>query len=242
MNSYAVISDVHANLEALHAVLEALERESYDALLFLGDTVGYGPSPNECAALLKEQSKIMLAGNHDWAAIGLTDISFFNPYAKAAIEWTGEALSDDNRAFLQNLPLTATLTGDNIYLVHATPIEPQQWHYVSNVDDAEDCFYAFKEKICFIGHSHMPFIVERSSKGAIALHYGSAGIKEDNRYIVNVGSVGQPRDGNPRAAYALLRGNAVEIKRVPYDIVVTQKKMKKAGLPSYLIDRLALGR
>ena len=239
---YAIISDVHANLEALHAVLAKTEGEKIEGILFSGDSVGYGPDPNECTKILKEKAKIMVAGNHDRAAAGMTGITYFNPLARVAIEWTREVLSGENVEFLQSLPLTAQLEEDNIYLVHATPKEPEKWRYLLYEYDARINFSYFKEKICFLGHSHIPFIVERFSGGEIKFHYHYAEIREENRYIVNAGSVGQPRDGNPDAAYVLLSDNSVEIKRISYDIVLTQKKMKKAGLPTYLIERLSVGR
>ena len=242
MPSYAIISDVHANLEALNAVLQNIDEEKVDSLLFLGDSVGYGPDPNECIELLKAKSTIVLAGNHDWGAIGLTDTTYFNPFAKVAIEWTSETLSDENKAFLDTLPLTESIKADSIYLVHSSPKEPEKWHYLSYEYEASMYFPCFDDKICFIGHSHIPFIVESSPTGKIQSHYNYGEIKKRSRYIINVGSVGQPRDGIPHAAYALLRDNTVEIKRVSYDIVVTQKKMRKAGLPDYLIERLAFGR
>ncbi len=241
MSSYAIISDVHANFEALHAVLDNLEKESFDALLFLGDSVGYGPDPNECIDLLRAHTNIVLAGNHDWAVIGLTETGYFNPYAKAAIEWTIGVLTDKNKNFLKNLRLTETLEDDGIYLVHSTPKEPEQWHYLSHEYDARINFNYFEEKLCFVGHSHIPFIVEKTPSGKIRFLYDYVEIEDKNRYIINAGSVGQPRDGNPDAAYVLLKDNIIEIKRVSYNIVLTQEKMRKAGLPSYLIDRLSLG-
>ena len=242
MHSYAIISDVHANLEALYAVLINLEHESYHSLLFLGDSVGYGPDPNECIELLKEKAAIMLAGNHDWAAAGITDTSAFNLYAKAALEWTRDVLRDKNKALLEKLPLTSTLKKDGITIVHSSPGQPEKWHYVADAHDAEKYFRYFKEDLCFLGHSHVPFIAERTHPGTVKFHDSSAEIKKGSRYIINVGSVGQPRDGNPQAAYTLLRDNSLEIKRVSYDIVLTQKKMRKAGLPEYLINRLSAGR
>jgi predicted phosphodiesterase len=242
MHSYAIISDVHANLEALYAVLENLEQESYHSLLFLGDSVGYGPDPNRCIELLKEKAAIILAGNHDWAAAGITGTSAFNLYAKEALEWTRDVLRDKNKTFLEKLPLTVALEKDGITIVHSSPGEPDKWHYVADEHDAEKYFRYFKEDLCFLGHSHIPFIVERAHTGTLKFHHSSAEINKRSRYIINAGSVGQPRDGIPHAAYALLHKNRVEIKRVPYDIVVTQEKMRKAGLPEYLIDRISAGR
>lgn len=240
MTLYAVISDVHGNLESLSTTLDTIKKEKPDALLFLGDIVGYGPNPNECIDILKRETKIVLAGNHDYAVLGLTDIEYFNPYARAAVEWTQEVLRDENRAFLRRLPLTEAVD-DSILLVHATPREPEQWHYLLSPRDAYINFHFFTERICLIGHSHEPAIIERSPEDKIIVYKDRTDIKEGHRYIINVGSVGQPRDGNPDAAYALLNKNSIEIKRVSYDIVLTQKKMRDAGLPSALINRLSKG-
>lgn len=238
---YAIISDVHANLEALNAALEKIKKEKVDALFFLGDSVGYGPNPNECIETLKEKAAVLLAGNHDWATLGLTDVEYFNPYARAAIEWTKNALSDKNRVFLERLPIAEIVRHNSIYLVHSTPKEPKQWHYILNTWDAYINFQFFTERICLIGHSHHPFIAEQNPESRISVYKDFAHFKEGCRYIVNVGSVGQPRDGNPDAVYALLNKNFIEIKRVAYDIVSTQKKMREAGLPSFLIERLSRG-
>lgn len=270
--SFAIISDVHANLEALQSTLKAIKKEKPDALWFLGDIVGYGPNPNECLEVLKKEAQILLAGNHDWAVIGSTDIEYFNPYARESIEWTMQVLSEKNKAFLKSLPIFKSLKitnkifmsqGDtennkenppsplfikrglggfgDIYLVHSSPKEPDQWHYIIDTWDAYINFQFFTEKICFIGHSHYPFIAELNTEGNISVYKDSTNFKEGCRYIINVGSVGQPRDGNPHSAYALLTKNSIEIKRVSYDIVSTQKKMREAGLPLYLINRLAKG-
>ena len=242
MTTLALISDVHANLEALGTVLRAVKKEHVSGILFLGDIVGYGPDPDECIDLVQSVSSILVGGNHDWAAVGLTDSFSFNRYARHAIEWTAETLSDAHHAFLRTLPFKATVRDKNILLVHSSPIEPERWHYISSIHDAIGYFTGFRERICCVGHSHVPFIVERSSSGEIQGHGTYCKISKGSRYLINVGSVGQPRDGDPRAAYALMNDDEIKIKRVSYDIVITQKKMRKAGLPEYLIDRLAVGR
>jgi predicted phosphodiesterase len=238
----AVISDVHSNLEALNSVLENIEKECAGKILFIGDIVGYGPDPNECIEIIRNKSHIVLAGNHDRASVGMHDTISFNPLARAAIEWTSTVLSDENKNFLSNLPLTKRLAGDSFFLVHGSPYEPEKWHYVVDSADARKNFDYFKESICFVGHSHIPLIIERSFDGEALSLKDKSILKENSRYIINTGSVGQPRDSNPDAAYALLRDNTIEIKRVSYDILLTQKKMRKAGLPSYLSDRLSVGR
>ena len=246
---YAVIADVHANLEALKAVLKDIKKRKIESILFLGDAVGYGPNPNKCIEVLQEivsestrTEKVSLMGNHDSAVIGLTDLEYFNPNARTAIEWTKDVLTHENRIFLKYLPLVNSLKHDSIFLVHATPKEPEQWHYLLTKQDAYINFHFFTEKICLIGHSHQPSIIEQSPEGELVVYKDKADIKDKHRYIINVGSVGQPRDGNPDAAYALLNENSIEIKRVSYDILSTQKKMRGAGLPLSLIEKLARGR
>jgi|Deesub1362A_J573_1020465.scaffolds.fasta_scaffold00132_24 predicted phosphodiesterase len=239
---FIILSDVHGNLEALMAVLEDIRthHEKGD-VFFLGDSVGYGPDPSECIRIIKEESSIILAGNHDRAVTGRTDVSYFNPYARAAVEWTQEVLSDEDKAFLDSLPVSARLKDQGIYLVHSTPKEPEQWHYLLTTWDAYVNFHLFDERICFIGHSHQPVIIEMDPKGEILIYRDRVELRDGCRYIVNVGSVGQPRDGNPDASYALFDDRRIEIKRIPYDIVSTQEKMKRAGLPGYLIERLSKG-
>lgn len=241
MTAYAVISDVHANLEALEAVLEDIEKEEVDRILFVGDAVGYGPDPNKCVGLLGQKAAVMIAGNHDRAAAGMDSYDQFNPYAKSAIEWTIKTLNDKSLRFLNGLKLTATLDKEDILLVHGTPKEPEMWHYLISEYTAALNMAYFEEKICFVGHSHQPFIIESSSRDNISSNYDSVKIRNGSRYIVNAGSVGQPRDGNPDASYILFTKDRLQIKRVPYDIVLTQNKMEKAGLPAYLIERLAAG-
>jgi predicted phosphodiesterase len=239
---YALISDVHANLEALKAVKEKIMEEDVDKILFLGDIVGYGADPNECIKEIKEFADIYVAGNHDHGAVGLTNTYSFNLHAKTAIDWTAKVLTEADISFLKQFPLTSAFKDDSIFLVHSTPKEPANWDYLMDIRDAEINFRFFKEEACFLGHSHKPAVIELSPEGKIRRYDNSAEIKKGHRYIINVGSVGQPRDGNPDAAYAIYDMDFVEIKRVSYDILLTQKKMGKAGLPHHLIKRLAEGR
>lgn len=274
---YAIIADVHANLEALNAVFEDLRYKTADSILFLGDSIGYGPNPNECIEVLRQKASVLIAGNHDRAVAGLTDIEYFNPNARAAIEWTKTVLSDENKVFLKKLPICKSLRGAlatkqsyknkeiathhpgarndktelpsspqskgflDSFLVHSTPKEPEQWHYLIDTQDAYVNFHFFTERICCIGHSHQPVIIEQLPRGELVVYRDRAEIKDEHRYIINAGSVGQPRDGNPNACYAIINENSVEIKRVSYDILSTQKKMREAGLPLFLIERLAKG-
>jgi diadenosine tetraphosphatase ApaH/serine/threonine PP2A family protein phosphatase len=239
---YAVISDVHSNLEALEAVFADIEKRGAKEVLFLGDAVGYGPNPSECVALLNEGCQVMLAGNHDWAALGMTDISYFNAYAKAAVLWTDSVLSDGARATLKALPLGRVMEKYDAFLVHASPEAPEQWHYLIYPDDVARAMDFFDENICMVGHSHYPFLAECREGSPPAFMGKKAEFRRDARYVLNAGSVGQPRDGDPRACYLLMDEESVETVRVDYPFERTQEKMYRAGLPEPLISRLSLGR
>ena len=239
---WAILSDVHGNLEALQAVLADLRREGAGKIAFLGDAVGYGANPGECLLLLREQTEFLVAGNHDWGAVGLTDVSYFNTAAKAAVLWTGRELAEENRTFLRRLPLVHQAGG--ITFVHGTPNEPGEWNYIFTYPEAEQAFGALEGELAFIGHSHRPVILAKRGKGSVAtLEQEAAVLEKGTRYIINVGSVGQPRDGNPRAAYGLYDEGERKflLKRVPYDIPAAQQKIIRAGLPTSLARRLAKG-
>lgn len=238
---YAVISDVHSNLEALVAVLDDIRRRDAGHILFLGDAVGYGPDPVPCIDLLRETADVFIAGNHDRAVAGLTLVEYFNDDARAAVEWTRQVITYEGMEFLSSLPLTDTIREKSLFLVHSTPKDPGEWNYILTLYDAEVNFQYFSEHACLIGHSHIPFIIERYPSGELLIHRDSLRLSGSLRYIINAGSVGQPRDGDPRASYVLLDGEDAEIIRLEYDIRVTQRKMKKAGLPLFLVERLQRG-
>lgn len=239
---YAVISDAHSNLEALDAVLRDADRRNIREILFLGDAVGYGPNPNECIALLSERCKVLIAGNHDRAALGLTDITYFNVYARKAIEWTAEVITEKNKKILRSWPLKKEMKDEDILLVHSTPKEPAEWHYLLTLRDAEMNFEYFDNRFCFLGHSHQPFMIEKVPSGEILTYRDGMRINTSSRYIINTGSVGQPRDGDPRASYAIIDDENIDIVRVSYDIVSVQNKMEKEHLPSPLIERILVGK
>jgi diadenosine tetraphosphatase ApaH/serine/threonine PP2A family protein phosphatase len=239
---YAILSDVHSNLEALEAVLRNVDKRKVKDVLFLGDAVGYGPNPNECIELLMARCKILLAGNHDWGVLGLTDINYFNEYARAAIEWTKQVITEGNRKTLRPLPVKKGINKEDMILVHSTPKEPEEWHYLLTLWDAEINFHYFDNKFCFLGHSHYPFVIEKLLSGELVAYKEAAVMGKTERYIMSVGSVGQPRDGDPRACYAIVNDEKMEIIRVPYDIEAVQKKMIKDGLPLFLSERLSRGR
>lgn len=243
---FGILSDIHGNLEALDAVLEVLKGERIDRYLCLGDIVGYGASPNECLDRVIGLTTDVIAGNHDHAAIGKLDIATFNPFAAEAARWTRRQLTPAGRRYLAELPYTRRI-GD-LYAVHASPADPPAWHYLTSLGRVIEGFEALSVgvTVCVLGHTHSPGIFEsrtaedRCGEIPVQAHVMAPG----SRYIVNVGSVGQPRDGDPRAAYCVfdVGERRLEIKRVSYDMETTQRKIRAAGLPDMLAERLAHGR
>lgn len=237
-----IISDIHANLTAFEAVL-ADAKDQWDEIWCLGDVIGYGPDPNECVALLREHKHMTLTGNHDWAALGRLDISNFNQDARRAIEWTQNALTDETRAYLD--PIAPDDLRGEFTLAHGSPREPV-WEYITDSFIAWENFDHFKTTYCLVGHTHYPVVFEQDEEfGAQAFHADYDGPLQlnDTRMIINPGSVGQPRDSNPDAAYALLNLDTLiwQHKRVSYDISATQQRMRAHGLPPRLIARLKHG-
>ncbi len=239
---WAVLSDVHGNLEAFQSVIEDLRNQGAEQVAFLGDVVGYGANPNECLALLRELTEWVVAGNHDYAAVGLTDIDAFNAAAQTAVLWSREKLPMENIAYLRRLPLLNQREG--ITFVHASPNEPAEWNYMITFPEAEEGFHALAGDLAFVGHTHQPLALAKEANGEVqVISPEEVILKEGIRYIINVGSVGQPRDGNPQAAYGLYDDVAEKyiLKRVTYDIPAAQKKIIKAGLPPFLAQRLGKG-
>lgn len=239
---FLVISDIHANLAAFEAVLSNAEGE-WDKIWCLGDVIGYGPDPNECVALLREQEHLSLSGNHDWAVLGRLDQDTFNEDAQVAINWTRRVLTEENQQYLEELP---SLTVEEPFtLAHASPRQPV-WEYILESVTAAANFDHFETPYCLVGHTHAPVIYEQSGRGsaeAIAPVYADPFSLNDVRLIVNPGSVGQPRDYDPRAAYAILDSDSltVEHRRVAYPVERTQSRMSQFGLPYRLIARLEFG-
>ena len=237
----AVISDIHANIEALDAVLADAEAQGCGEIWCLGDIVGYGADPNGVVERISQKADATVAGNHDWAAVGKMTLAYFNSHAAAAAEWTAEALTPECRDWLAALPLERVER--DMRLVHASPSDPAAWHYVLSVAEAEGEMTTYDESICLIGHSHYPGNFEQTDGD---LHYNredNITLQSDKRYLINVGSVGQPRDGDPRASYMVLDPDSKEIwhRRVEYDIEAAHQKILEAGLPSFLADRLLTG-
>ncbi len=241
---YGLFSDVHSNLEAMTVVANAFKKEGVGQSLCLGDLVGYYANPVEVLDLIHSMNcwKILM-GNHDAACLGQTPLSRFNEPAAQAILWTRERLAPRHYAFLSSLRMREEI-GD-IDLVHSSPHEPEEWHYLTQPEDLERNFRHFPGKICFFGHVHKPFIAEREPSGAIwILPEADYVLKPHCRYLVNVGSVGQPRDGNPRTSFVIYDTDAskLSIRRLDYDFEATMKKTLDAGLPDYLAQRLKTGK
>ena len=256
-----IISDVHGNYVALRTVLEHMG--SIDALWCLGDLVGYGPQPNECVSEIAEYPHLCIPGNHDWGMLGRLDRLSFNRDARALLEWTDNILTPTNRQFLELLPVRLSASRSNITLVHASPRDPM-WEYLLDIFDAAECFPLFHSRYCFVGHTHVPLVFQQV-EGIVKAYIPEPGesmsldvspYKEDRnseeiRMIINPGSVGQPRDGDPRAAYMLMEITDIGEKdatpadltfhRIAYPIEETQQIMRGYGFPPRLISRLELG-
>jgi len=239
----ALLSDIHANLEALTAVLREVEHRQVDEIYSLGDVIGYGCDPSECLRLVDSTCKVRLMGNHEFSVLGHLSTDSYTHVARVSTEWTQHAITDREAAIIADFEMECWL--DDILLVHASPYEPEEWHYILTPSEAADAFDHFDGAICFHGHSHIPVIFSEVP-GALPRRKSAHDFdpSEESRYIVNVGSVGQPRDNDPRACFAILdtESRHVEYHRVEYDIKQTQAKMTDADLPKMLVNRLAVGR
>lgn len=239
----ALISDVHGNLQALQAVLDDISGKNADEIAFLGDAVGYGANPNEVVDAVTQVCSIRILGNHDAYAIDRIDASDFNTYAQQALQFTRAVLNDRSRSLLAEFAMK--YEAEEALLTHATPSDPQGWGYCLSAAQAARQFDHFDSQACFIGHSHFPVVFSRNGSDTVRMKPPQETPLEPNhKYLINVGSVGQPRDGDPRACYALIDSdqNKLSFRRVPYSIEAAQRAMKERGLPDFLIDRLARGR
>jgi len=237
-----IVSDIHSNLEALDAVLA--DAPQVDALWSLGDIVGYGPNPNECIARLKESEHAAIPGNHDLGVLGQLDLEDFNPEARQANLWNREQLTLGSRNYLEQLPETR-VEGQCCTMAHASPRHPI-WEYIIPLPVAKANFAFFETIICLVGHTHLPAVFRLLPSGecrAVVPPERALFLARDERYIINPGSVGQPRDGDPRAAYMILDTDAlsIESRRVSYNVEQVQQKMHETGLPRRLATRLQHG-
>jgi predicted phosphodiesterase len=238
----AVISDVHANRHALDSVLEAVEAERPDVVWCLGDTVGYGPQPNECCDLVRERADVCLVGNHDLVSLGELSIGDFNEEAAAAALWTANVLTESSREFLGRLEPSAEAEGVDLY--HASARDPV-WEYILSEEAARTTFELAKAPLILVGHSHVALALRQDDDRGIAGGLAPANAEFDlnGRWLLNPGSVGQPRDGDARAAWLLLdlERRLASFRRVTYPVEQTQAEMRERGLPPLLAARLERG-
>ena len=241
---YGILGDIHSNISALRAVLERLDDAGVDTLVSVGDVVGYGAAPSECIALLRERGAVVVKGNHDAACVNEIDERTFNPYARAAVAWTRTAIDEDEKRWLKGLPLVATL--EHCQVAHGTLHRPELFDYILSLSDADPSLDEMTRPVCFVGHSHIPLTVMRfaDDPGRTAYTCDTAvDLSETIKALINVGSVGQPRDENPLTAYVLFDAERQrsELLRIPYDVEAEVARIAEAGLPRVLGERLRIG-
>ena len=238
---YAIIADIHANLEALGTVLDDAKNQNVTHYACLGDVVGYNADPKECLDIIRASGMPVVKGNHDEYCSSETDLEGFNPHAAEAINWTRDQLTDEDRKWLRDLRYIRLVA--NFTIVHATLDGPQRWGYVFDRLAAAASFTYQNTSVCFFGHTHVPvaFIRDAMVRGGT---YSKFKTEPGKKYFVNVGSVGQSRDGVPKATYVIydLDEGSIELRRLDYDMATTQRKILEAGLPPRLAERLSLGK
>ena len=238
---YALIADIHSNLEALEVVLNDAKEQKCTHYACVGDVVGYGANPKECLDIVRSMGMPVVKGNHDEYCSSEEDLEGFNPHAAEAVNWTRKQLSKEDRAWLRDLKYIRLVA--SFSMVHATLDGPQRWGYVFDKLAAAASFTYQNTAVCFFGHTHVPVAFVRDSmvRGGT---YSKFRVEPGKKYFVNVGAVGQPRDGNPKSGYVVydLNESTIELRRLDYDIPKAQKKIMEAGLPQRLADRLAVGK
>lgn len=237
---YAIIADIHSNLEALQVILDDIQKQKCDHIACLGDVVGYNANPKECLDIIRSLNCPCVRGNHDEYCSSDQELVGFNPHAAEAVNWTRKQLSEDDRKWLRELKYVRLVA--NFTMVHATLDGPQRWGYVFDKLAAAASFTYQNTPICFFGHTHVPvaFIRDSVVRGGT---YSKFKIEHGRKYFLNVSAVGQPRDGNPKAGYVVydMDEGSIELRRLDYDIAKAQKKILDAGLPPRLAARLAGG-
>lgn len=238
---YAIIADIHANLEAFQVVLEDAKKNECTHYACLGDVVGYNANPKECLDIVREMKMPCVKGNHDEYCSGENDLEGFNPHATAAIHWTRDQLTEEDRGWLRDLRYFRLVA--NFSIVHATLDGPERWGYVFNKLEASASFTYQNTRVCFFGHTHVPvaFVRDSAVRGGT---YSKFRVEPGKKYFVNVGSVGQSRDGVPKATYVIFDMDlgTIELRRLDYDMETTMRKIREAGLPERLAERLPLGK
>ncbi|MBR3085095.1 MAG: metallophosphoesterase family protein [Kiritimatiellae bacterium] len=244
----AILGDIHANLEALQAVMEDARQQGVNEYNCVGDIVGYNANPQECVDIVRAHCTAVVRGNHDHYCSGERSLADFQPNAAIAIEWTHRQLDGDSAAWLSSLPLSKNLFQYSFSLVHGTLDMPDQWGYVFDAVDAGAHFAYQTTPVCFHGHTHVPAVFEKVGSRVDRYAAPEPGMRVSlsfgHKYFINVGSVGQPRDGIPKASYAIYepRSRIIEFRRVDFDIKAAADKIRRAGLPQRLADRLEIGR
>lgn len=238
----AVIGDIHANIDALEAVLDDARSQGVSEWLCVGDVVGYNACPNECVQAIRALGCPVVCGNHDHYCAYNESLAEFHPIAAAVVEWTRDCLAPENAVWLRSLPYSVVKKG--ITLVHSTLDEPERWGYVFDAVDAEPSFFYQRTQICFHGHTHVPVVFEKKGDEVLQHEPGTLKFSLGSRYFVNVGSVGQSRDGDRRASYCIYdtATRSIEFRRVLYDVEAAQERIRSVGLPERLALRLAQGR
>jgi diadenosine tetraphosphatase ApaH/serine/threonine PP2A family protein phosphatase len=239
---YAILGDIHSNLEALQVVLDHAKSQHCTHYVSLGDIVGYGPNPKECLDIVRKLNCPVVMGNHDEYCASILDLTGFNPMASEAIKWTRDQLSDGDREWLRNLKYSHAL--ESFTVVHATLDLPEKWAYVFDKLAAAASMNYQRTAVCFNGHTHVPVAFIRTAMGIQGGMYTKIKIEVGKKYFINAGSIGQPRDRNPAAAYVTydFASSLVELHRVDYDVGATQRKIRNAGLPPSLAERLEYGK
>ena len=241
---YCVFGDIHGNLEALEVVLAHAAKEGAERYICVGDVIGYGASPQQCMERVRSLTQEIVAGNHECAVVGRADVEYFNPYAREAVLWTSARLSEEEKAFITALPLVRRVDGFTV--VHATVHNPGLFGYIESSLAARLSFQALETDLCFVGHSHVPvtFFYNQDGDEIWYTQDSEVPLGDFSRTIINVGSVGQPRDDNPNAAYCLYDSelHKATIYRAHYDVEASRRKILDAGLPEILADRLLVGR
>lgn len=238
---YAILGDIHGNMEALVAVINDAQEERVTKFACVGDIVGYNANPRECLEKTQDLKCTSVRGNHDHFVACGESLRDFHPLAANVVDWTRSQLTKEQLRFLRDLKLVRQM--DAFTLVHSTLDMPEKWGYVFDDLEADSNFNYQSTSICFHGHTHVPVVFEKSSR-VERIPFIKVRVVLGKKYFVNVGSVGQPRDGDPRASYAVydVDKREIELRRIPYDIAVAQKKILEAGLPERLAVRLSLGR
>ncbi len=242
MTRYALFGDIHGNLEALEVVMAEFEKAEVDEYICLGDIVGYGANPKECLAVVRERCELVVAGNHDFAICGKLNIDFFNAYARQAVLWTRDQLGEEELTYLREIELVHKIA-NVLTIVHGTLNFPEMFDYITTSYDAHLSLELLDTPVCFLGHSHVPVTFFQGPTVTFSMD-SEIEVRQGRKTLVNIGSVGQPRDENPKAAYAIYdtEEKMVWVNRIDYDIEKAGAKILAAGLPEILAERLKYGR